>query len=114
MFTYGTFDEYSNFMQFQTALYTGWTVCTIMFLVAFIGPSKMGSLDYVYNPIHAAVYNAFAPIGWCGLFLWIAVMQHTGNSNGNYLKQCSKLTAHFEPIPKTLPYYRSRLDGRAA
>ncbi|XP_067206747.1 nose resistant to fluoxetine protein 6-like isoform X2 [Linepithema humile] len=71
-----------NFKLTTTALYTGWTVCTIMFLTAFIGPSKMGSLDYVYNPIHAAIYNAFAPIGWCGLFLWIAIMQHTGNSNG--------------------------------
>ncbi|XP_070515627.1 nose resistant to fluoxetine protein 6 isoform X2 [Cardiocondyla obscurior] len=65
-----------------TALYTGWTVCSLMFAAAFIGPSKMGSIDYVYNPIHAAVYNAFAPIGWCALFLWITITQHTGNSNG--------------------------------
>ncbi|TGZ56969.1 nose resistant to fluoxetine protein 6 [Temnothorax longispinosus] len=65
-----------------TAFYTGWTVCSLMFLAAFLGPSKMGSIDYVYNPIHAATYNAFAPIGWCGLFLWIALTQHTGSSNG--------------------------------
>lgn len=57
-----------------------------MFLAAFIGPSKMGLIDYVYDPIHAATYNAFAPIGWCGLFLWMAVTQHTGSSNGNYWK----------------------------
>jgi len=64
-----------------------------MFLAAFIGPSKMGSIDYVYNPIHAAAYNAFAPIGWCGLFLWIAITQHTGSSNGNYCRtEIEKLT----------------------
>lgn len=57
-----------------------------MFLAAFLGPSKMGSIDYVYDPIHAAAYNAFAPIGWCGLFLWMAITQHTASSNGNYWK----------------------------
>ncbi|XP_011881618.1 PREDICTED: nose resistant to fluoxetine protein 6 [Vollenhovia emeryi] len=65
-----------------TALYTGWTMCTLMFLAAFIGPSKMGSIDYVYNPIHAATYNAFAPVGWCALFLWITITQHIGSLNG--------------------------------
>ncbi|XP_012055335.1 PREDICTED: uncharacterized protein LOC105618403 [Atta cephalotes] len=64
-----------------TTLYIGWTVCSLMFLAALIGPSKMGSIDYIYDPIHAAAYNAFAPIGWCSLFLWIAITQHTGSSN---------------------------------
>ncbi|KAG5314333.1 NRF6 protein, partial [Acromyrmex insinuator] len=70
-----------NFKLGTTTLYTGWTVCSLMFLAALIGPSKMGSIDYVYDPIHAAAYNAFAPIGWCSLFLWIAITQHTGSSN---------------------------------
>lgn len=43
----------------------------------------MGSIDYVYNPIDGATYNAFAPIGWCAFFLWITITQHTGSSNGN-------------------------------
>jgi len=76
----------TNFQRFQTTLYVGWTVCSLMFLAAIIGPSKMGSIDYVYDPIHAAAYNAFAPIGWCSLFLWIAITQHTGSSNGNYYR----------------------------
>ncbi|CAL1674854.1 unnamed protein product [Lasius platythorax] len=71
-----------DFKLSATTLYTGWTVCTVMFLAAFLGPSKMGSIDYVYDPIHAATYNAFAPIGWCGLFLWMAITQHTASSNG--------------------------------
>ncbi|RLU26672.1 hypothetical protein DMN91_000469 [Ooceraea biroi] len=70
-----------DFKMSTTTLYTGWTVSTVMFLGAFIGPSKMGSIDYVYNPIHAAIYNAFAPIGWCSLFIWMAITEHTGNSN---------------------------------
>jgi hypothetical protein len=57
-----------------------------MFLTAFIGPSKMGCIDYVYNPIHAAIYNAFAPIGWCALFIWMVITQHTGNSDCKRLK----------------------------
>ncbi|KAG5323880.1 NRF6 protein, partial [Acromyrmex heyeri] len=70
-----------NFKLGTTTLYIGWTMCSLMFLAALIGPSKMGSIDYVYDPIHAAAYNAFAPIGWCSLFLWIAITQHTGSSN---------------------------------
>jgi hypothetical protein len=60
----------------------GWIVSTLMFIGAFVGPASMGSINYVYNPTHGAIYNAFAPIGWCGLFAWIAFLSHTGNSNG--------------------------------
>ncbi|XP_046734694.1 O-acyltransferase like protein-like isoform X1 [Diprion similis] len=60
----------------------GWFVSTVMFIAAFVGPAPMGSINYIYNPIHAAVYNAFSPIGWCILFSWVAFLSHTGNSNG--------------------------------
>ncbi|XP_066603638.1 nose resistant to fluoxetine protein 6 [Prorops nasuta] len=66
----------------KTATYTGWVVCSLMALAAFFGPAKMGSIDYIYDPMHAATYNAFAPIGWCALFAWLAVLHHTGNTNG--------------------------------
>ncbi|XP_076666635.1 nose resistant to fluoxetine protein 6 isoform X1 [Andrena cerasifolii] len=66
----------------KVALYTGWILCTIMFCCAFFGPAHMGSLHYIYNPIHAAMYNAFAPIGWCAIFAWATVLYHTGNTNG--------------------------------
>ncbi|XP_043250987.1 nose resistant to fluoxetine protein 6-like [Colletes gigas] len=66
----------------RTALYTGWIVCTIMFCCAFFGPAHMGSINYVYDPMHAALYNAFAPIGWCSIFAWVTVMHHTRNTNG--------------------------------
>ncbi|XP_017891312.1 nose resistant to fluoxetine protein 6 isoform X1 [Ceratina calcarata] len=66
----------------KIALRTGWILCTIMFCCAFFGPAGMGSIDYVYNPIDAAMYNAFAPIGWCALFAWATVMYHTKNTNG--------------------------------
>ncbi|XP_012252676.2 nose resistant to fluoxetine protein 6-like isoform X2 [Athalia rosae] len=60
----------------------GWVVSTLMFIGAFVGPATMGSINYVYNPTHAAIYNAFSPIGWCILFAWMAFLSHTGNSNG--------------------------------
>lgn len=53
-----------------------------MFFCALFGPAHMGSIDYVYNPIHAAMYNAFAPIGWCAIFAWVTVLYQTGNTNG--------------------------------
>lgn len=53
-----------------------------MFCCAFFGPAHMGSINYIYNPIDAAMYNAFAPIGWCAIFAWVIVMHHTGNTNG--------------------------------
>ncbi|KAH0564337.1 nose resistant to fluoxetine protein 6-like [Cotesia glomerata] len=58
----------------------GWMVTSLAALAAFLGPAGMGSIHYVYDPIHAAAYNAFAPIGWCALFAWIVVVSHTDNS----------------------------------
>ncbi|XP_076623887.1 nose resistant to fluoxetine protein 6 isoform X2 [Colletes latitarsis] len=66
----------------RATLYIGWIVCTIMFCCAFFGPAHMGSINYVYDPMHAALYNAFAPIGWCSIFAWVTVMHHTRNTNG--------------------------------
>ncbi|XP_057327425.1 nose resistant to fluoxetine protein 6 isoform X1 [Microplitis mediator] len=58
----------------------GWMVTSLAALAAFLGPAGMGSINYVYDPIHAAAYNAFAPIGWCAFFAWIVVVSHTDNS----------------------------------
>ncbi|XP_035739061.1 nose resistant to fluoxetine protein 6-like isoform X2 [Vespa mandarinia] len=66
----------------KTTYYIGWILCTVMFFGSIFGPAKMGTIDYIYNPMHAAAYNAFAPIGWCALFAWIIVIHQTGNTNG--------------------------------
>ncbi|XP_020278398.1 nose resistant to fluoxetine protein 6-like [Pseudomyrmex gracilis] len=71
-----------NYKMSKTTLYTGWTVSTLMFLISFVEPSKMGCINYVYDPLHAAMYNAFSPILWCSFFIWVIITQHTGNSNG--------------------------------
>ncbi|XP_015434936.1 PREDICTED: nose resistant to fluoxetine protein 6-like [Dufourea novaeangliae] len=65
----------------RVTLYAGWILCIIMFCCAFFGPARMGSIDYIYDPLHAALYNAFAPIGWCALFAWVTIMHHSGNTN---------------------------------
>ncbi|XP_058797973.1 nose resistant to fluoxetine protein 6-like [Phymastichus coffea] len=66
----------------NTALNIGWFLSILMAMGAFFGPAPMGTVDYVYNPIHAASYNAFAPIGWCAIFIWMTFLAHTGNTNG--------------------------------
>ncbi|XP_076389928.1 nose resistant to fluoxetine protein 6 isoform X2 [Megachile rotundata] len=66
----------------KTSVQIGWIVCTIMFCLAFFGPAHMGSISYKYNAVDAAMYNAFAPIGWCAIFAWVIIMHYTGNTNG--------------------------------
>lgn len=38
----------------------------------------MGSIHYVYNEYHAAVYAALGPMAWCGLAGWIIFTSHLG------------------------------------
>ncbi|XP_052873828.1 nose resistant to fluoxetine protein 6 [Anopheles cruzii] len=62
-------------------LRTGWYVSTASIALAFFGPAPMGSLHYVYNPLHAASYAAFSPIAWCLFFAWIVFTANLGYSN---------------------------------
>ncbi|XP_050528916.1 nose resistant to fluoxetine protein 6-like [Daktulosphaira vitifoliae] len=57
----------------------GWIIAIGFFYQAYIAPSKMGDMNYVYNVIDAANYAAFAPICWCIFFGWIIFISHTGN-----------------------------------
>lgn len=43
-----------------------------------LGPAPMGSISYVYNEYHAAIYAALGPMGWCGLAGWIIFTSHLG------------------------------------
>lgn len=56
----------------------GWLISFIAVCVSFFGPSPMGNINYVYNPVHAALYAAYAPIGWCIGFGWIIFTSHLG------------------------------------
>ena len=62
-------------------------MCILMAIAAFFGPAGMGSMHYVYNPVHAATYNAFAPIGWCAIFIWVTFLTHTGNTDGKKINE---------------------------
>lgn len=44
----------------------------------------MGSINYVYNEYHAAVYAALGPMAWCGLAGWIIFTSYLG-----YNSKCS-------------------------
>ncbi|XP_039438292.1 nose resistant to fluoxetine protein 6 isoform X1 [Culex pipiens pallens] len=59
----------------------GWYATSILLVLAFFGPAPMGSIDYQYNPLHAANYAAFSPIAWCIFFAWTVFASQLGYSN---------------------------------
>lgn len=38
-------------------------VTLLLFTASFVVPFPMGAIDYKFNPLHAALFAAFAPIG---------------------------------------------------
>lgn len=56
----------------------GWCISWMLFLAVFFGPAPMGSMSYVYNQYHAAIYAAVGPMAWCALFAWIIFTSHLG------------------------------------
>lgn len=71
-------------MHQQTQLKLGWYVSSVLFVAAFFGPAPMGSISYVYNEYHAAVYAALGPMAWCGLFAWIVFTSHLGYESKSF------------------------------
>ncbi|XP_058443935.1 O-acyltransferase like protein [Malaya genurostris] len=59
----------------------GWYACSLLLAFAFFGPAPMGSMHYVYDPLHAANYAAFSPIAWCIFFAWAVFTSHLGYRN---------------------------------
>ena len=59
-------------------LKTGWSVNITLFLLVLVGTASMSVSDYKYNPIHAAIYGAIAPIPWCLFFAWIILTSQLG------------------------------------
>ncbi|XP_055600965.1 nose resistant to fluoxetine protein 6 [Uranotaenia lowii] len=59
----------------------GWYASWLLLMVAFFGPAPMGSMHYVYDPLHAANYAAFSPIAWCIFFAWAVFTSHLGYRN---------------------------------
>lgn len=75
----------------KVQLVLGWVISTILLIVSFFGPAPMGSINYKYNPTHAAYYAAYAPIGWCCFFAWIIFTSQLGY-HSKYLCLCHKKT----------------------
>ncbi|XP_055522358.1 nose resistant to fluoxetine protein 6 [Wyeomyia smithii] len=59
----------------------GWYASSFLLVLAFFGPAPMGSIRYVYDPLHAANYAAFSPIAWCLFFAWAVFTSHLGYRN---------------------------------
>lgn len=62
----------------RNQLRLGWFVAIVCLLASLLGPAPMGDINYTYNPTHAAIYAAFAPIAWCIFFSWVVFVSHNG------------------------------------
>lgn len=83
---------YKDLKLTKAQLRIGWWTSTIILLASFIGPAPMGSINYEYNSMHAAIYAAWSPIGWCCFFAWVIFTSHLGYNESKYLvpvKWCS-------------------------
>lgn len=65
----------------QKMVTLGHFVAFVSWMLAFFGPAFMGNMDYVYNPVDAAWYAAFAPILWCLAFAWIIFSNYYGHKS---------------------------------
>lgn len=59
-----------------------WLVATACGLLAVFGPYQLSNMNYVYNNIHLAIFNAIAPILWSVFILWCIIA--TDNGNGGW------------------------------
>uniref|UniRef100_A0A2H8TLQ9 Nose resistant to fluoxetine protein 6 n=1 Tax=Melanaphis sacchari TaxID=742174 RepID=A0A2H8TLQ9_9HEMI len=59
-----------------------WLVATACGLLAVFGPYQLSNMNYVYNNIHLAIFNAFAPILWSVFVLWCIIA--TDNGHGGW------------------------------
>ncbi|XP_065364375.1 nose resistant to fluoxetine protein 6 [Calliphora vicina] len=65
----------------RSQLRLGWFVAIVCLVASILGPAPMGDINYIYNSTHAAIYAAFAPIGWCIFFTWVVFVSHNGYKN---------------------------------
>ncbi|KAM7348279.1 drop dead [Cochliomyia hominivorax] len=65
----------------KSQLRLGWLVAIVCLVASLLGPAPMGDINYKYNPTHAAIYAAFAPIAWCIFFMWVVFVSHNGYKN---------------------------------
>ncbi|XP_050075613.1 nose resistant to fluoxetine protein 6 [Anopheles maculipalpis] len=73
--------KYKTMKLTEKQMKIGWYISTLSIAVAFFGPAPMGSMHYVYDPLHAASYAAFSPIAWCLFFAWTVFTAHLGYRN---------------------------------
>nr|XP_022903854.1 nose resistant to fluoxetine protein 6 [Onthophagus taurus] len=85
--------EYKNVQLKPIYVKIGNFLAITSFCGALFVPSFMGDLNYIYNPVDAAWYAAYAPIMWCLCFAWFIYITHVG-----YRGYFNYILSH--PIPK--------------
>ncbi|XP_024082192.1 O-acyltransferase like protein-like isoform X2 [Cimex lectularius] len=65
----------------QPWLFIGWCIASICGVLAMFGPYHMSYINYKYDVVEAAFYNAFSPILW-GIFVSWGIITSTYNQAG--------------------------------
>lgn len=70
--------QYKDLKLTNLQLKAGWFINITLLLLVIVGTASMSVSDYKYNPTHAAIYAAIAPIPWCLFFAWIIFTSQLG------------------------------------
>lgn len=75
-------------------LIIGWLTCIWSLIWCFWTPSNLSSKDYVYEPLDAAVYAAWAPLAWSLALSWIIFVIFIENG-GNKIEPVQRTQSCF-------------------
>lgn len=70
--------RYKDIKLSNLQLNLGWILTSFAIVVTLVMSSVMSTIGYKFNPLHSAIYAAFAPIPWCLFFAWIIFTSQTG------------------------------------
>lgn len=56
-----------------------WLITASCGLLVVFGPYQMSDMNYVYNNMHLAIFNAVAPILWSVFVLWAILATDNGH-----------------------------------
>lgn len=70
----------------KAILATGWITCAWSIVWCFWSPNHLSHKDYVYDPVEAAQYAAWAPLLWSLAISWIIFVVFSNNDHS--IKVC--------------------------
>lgn len=77
--------KYKDFRFTMPQLNFGWLVASLGIISTLYFSSYQGGFTYKFNPTHAALFSAIAPIPWCLFFAWVIF-----TSQLKYRSECNR------------------------